>query len=197
MKKTLIAIALLGSLIACSKAGEAPKKSTGNYIAKVNNVEITAKDLNEELKTLPPQVREMFSSKDGLEQFVDELIKKELLYQEAKKKGLDRSEKLRSKMEEFKKLMMIELLLEEAVEKKSEVSEKEARDFYEKNKKDFVLDTKGKKEQIEFEKIKGLLMQKLASEKQKEIFESYISGLKNSNSIEINKEAIAAISNSR
>jgi len=197
MKKTLIAIALLGSLIACSKAGEAPKKSTGNYIAKVNNVEITAKDLNEELKTLPPQVREMFSSKDGLEQFVDELIKKELLYQEAKKKGLDRSEKLRSKMEEFKKLMMIELLLEEAVEKKSEVSEKEARDFYEKNKKDFVLDTKGKKEQIEFEKIKGLLMQKLASEKQKEIFESYISGLKNSSSIEINKEAIAAISNSR
>lgn len=195
MKKTLIAIAIAASLIACSKAGEAPKKSTANYIAKVNNVEITAKDVTEELKTLPPQVREVFSSKEGLEQFVDELIKKELLYQEAKKKGLDRSEKLRLKIEEFKKLMMIELLLEEAVEKKSEVSEKEARDFYEKNKKDFVLETKGKKEQIEFEKIKELLIQKLASEKQKDLFESYVDKLKNSNSIEINKEAIAAISN--
>jgi len=195
MKKTLIAIAIAASLIACSKAGEAPKKSTANYIAKVNNVEITAKDVTEELKTLPPQVREVFSSKEGLEQFVDELIKKELLYQEAKKKRLDRSEKLRLKIEEFKKLMMIELLLEEAVEKKSEVSEKEARDFYEKNKKDFVLETKGKKEQIEFEKIKELLIQKLASEKQKDLFESYVDKLKNSNSIEINKEAIAAISN--
>lgn len=196
MKKLLIMIIVLALGLGCQKAAQEGSKSKadGNYLAKVNGVPLTEEDVKKELGSLPPQVRTIFLSEGGVESFVEELVKKELLYQEAKKQGIDKSEKLAKKLEEFKKLMMIEILLEEAVEKKTEVSEKEARQYYEKNKQDFVIDRQGKKETIDFERIKGLIAEKLSQEKQKEVFDSYIASLKNSNSVEINKTAIEALS---
>ena len=196
---------ILSLALGCQKAGQnsgekaakpAEKAAGGSYLAKVNNVPITEEDVKSELKSLPPQVRAAFLAEGGIESFLDELVKKELLYQEAKKKGMDKSEDLTKKMEEFRKLMMIELLLEEAVEKKAEVvSEKEAKDFYEKNKKEFIIEKKGKKETIEFEKAKEFIVQKLSSEKQRDVFDTYIGGLKNAGSVEMNKAAIAELSN--
>ncbi|MDP2167777.1 MAG: hypothetical protein Q8J64_05545 [Thermodesulfovibrionales bacterium] len=200
MKKLLCIFAVLLLTASCSKeAGTGGNKVAGNagkYLAKVNGAAITEDDVTRELEALPPQVRGMFMSEGGVEGFIEELVKKELLYNEAMKKGLDKSEELKKKMEDFKKLMAIEILLEQVVEKKADVTEKEARDFYEKNKADFVLEKKGKKEVIEFDRVKELLMQRLASEKQKKLFDSYIAGLKNSYTIEFNKEAIAAFAGS-
>ncbi|MDI6890156.1 MAG: peptidylprolyl isomerase [Thermodesulfovibrionales bacterium] len=44
---------------------------------------------------------------------------------------------------------------------------------------------------IEFEKIKDLISQNLSAQKQKEVFDSYIEGLKKSYKVEINKEALS------
>jgi parvulin-like peptidyl-prolyl isomerase len=46
---------------------------------------------------------------------------------------------------------------------------------------------------VEFEKVKNLISQNLVAEKQKEVFDSYIEGLKKSYKVEINKEALSKL----
>jgi peptidyl-prolyl cis-trans isomerase C len=45
---------------------------------------------------------------------------------------------------------------------------------------------------VEFEKVRDMISQKLSGEKQKEAFEKYISDLRKSYKVEINKEALSA-----
>ena len=46
---------------------------------------------------------------------------------------------------------------------------------------------------VEFEKVKNLISQNLMAEKQKEVFDSYVDGLKKSYKVEINKEALSKL----
>ncbi len=124
---TVISIALLFS---CAKRGE----QTSEYIAKVGSEVITKDDVNRELKALPLQIQNMFQGAQGIEKFVDELVKKEMLYQEAKKKGLENNPEYKKKIDDYKKLTLVGMLLEKEIEEKVKVSDKDVKDYYEAHK---------------------------------------------------------------
>ena len=46
---------------------------------------------------------------------------------------------------------------------------------------------------VEFEKVKSAIMQRIAAEKQKEVFDSYIENLKKNAKVDINKDALAKL----
>lgn len=124
---TVISIALLFS---CAKRGE--QKS--EFVAKVGSDVITKDDVNRELKALPLQVQNMFEGPEGIGKFVDELVKKEMLYQEAKKKGLENTPEYKKKVDDYKKLTLVGMLLEKEIEEKSKVTDKDVKDYYEAHK---------------------------------------------------------------
>lgn len=276
-KKILLLFALIFVLLlSCNKK---PEQKTGAYVAKVGNTIITEADVEKELKSLPTQIQKVFEGKEGMEKFVDELVKKEVLYQEAQKRGLENDGEYKRKLEEFKKLTLISLLLEKEIEDKVKIGDKEARAYYDSHKEEFMtnnqirashilvkteeeakgilgelkkgadfaklaksksIDTgsannggdlgyfsrgqmvpefervafelkvgeisspvktqygyhiikvteKKAGKTIEFDKIKELVIQRLTAEKQKEVFDSYIEGLKKKYNIEIKKEAL-------
>ncbi|MEW6571171.1 MAG: peptidylprolyl isomerase [Nitrospirota bacterium] len=126
----LFAVSLLSA--ACAK------KEERIYLAKVGNVRITQQELAREMKNLPEFAQKLFEGPGGREKFLEELIKKELLYQEALKKGIDRDPELRGKIEDFKKITLISSLLEKEIEAKADITDQEMRDYYEKNKEDFA-----------------------------------------------------------
>jgi peptidyl-prolyl cis-trans isomerase C len=281
MKKLtlVITILLLCAFIGCAKKEE----QKGAYLAKVGKTRITEADLAREIKNLPEFAQKLFEGSGGKEKFLDELVKKELLYQEAVKKGLDKDAEYQKKLEDFKKLTLISVLLEKQIEDKTKVTDQEVKEYYEKHKgelaginqmrashilvksedeakkilarikkgEDFAkiaekssLDTGTAKnggdlglfsqgqmvpefesaaaklkvgeisepvktrfgyhiikvtdkkmgKPIEFEKIKNNIRQRLAAEKQKEFFDTYINDLKNQYKVEINKEAVAKLS---
>lgn len=272
----VVALAVLPA--ACARQ-QGDKAAAGGHLAKVGSAVITAEDVNRELAALPEQIQGMFEGPAGVERFVDELVKKEVLYQEAKKKGLEDNAEYKKKVEEFKKLTLITVLLEKEIEDKAKVTEKDAHDYYDKHKAEFAansqvkashillktedeakkvleqvrkggdfaklakeksIDTgsaknggdlgffsrgqmvpefekaafalkKGEMSEpvktqygfhiikvtdrkegtpIEFEKIKQPLTQKLTAEKQKELFDGYITTLKGTYKPEVSKEAI-------
>lgn len=282
MKKKILLLVLLVPvlLISCDKKPE--QKAGGSYVARVGKTIITEADIEREFKSLPPQIQKVFEGKEGMEKFVDELVKKEMLYQEAQKRGLENNPEYKKKLDEFKKLTLISILLEKEIEEKVKISDNEARSYYDSHKEDFMTNnqirashilvrtedeansiiseikkgadfaklaqaksidrgsaknggdlgyfSKGqmvsefegaafrlkvgeiskpvktqygyhiikvteKKEgkPIEFEKIKDLVIQKLTAEKQKEVFDSYIEGLKKKYDTEIKKEAISSV----
>lgn len=118
-------------LFSCAKRGEQKPLA---YIAKVGSAVITQEDVNRELKGLPEQIQKMFAGSEGAERFVDELVKKEMLYQEAKKRGFENNPEYKKKVDDFKKLTLISLLLEKEIEEKAKVTDKDVKNYYEAHK---------------------------------------------------------------
>jgi len=277
MKRLLVVSIAFFLLLSCTKGGG----QKGDYVAKIGDTTITTVDVQKEMESLPPMAKDFFQGPEGISRFVDELVKKELLYLEAKKRGLDKSDDFQRKVEDFKKFTLINQLLEKEIESASKVTDKEIKDYYDAHKDDFMVNNqvrishiivkteedakkvlerlqkgedfakiasevsldkasaktggdlgyfkKGemnpqleniafrlKKGQIsqpmpskggidiikvtdtkgtiaEFDKVKGIVSQKLSAEKQREAFDKFIENLRKSYKIELNKEAIAKL----
>src|SRR5512139_1945172 len=101
MKKIAVGLILTVALISCSKKGAEQK---GPILAKAGNFTITQADYEREFQSLPDYAQQLFTDEQGREKFLNEIINKEMLYQEALKKGLDKTADFQKKLDEFKKL---------------------------------------------------------------------------------------------
>lgn len=134
MKKYVLLLLCLAMLVACSKG---PEKK-GDVVAKVDSQVITTKDIEQEINALPEFAKEFFKGQEGMNRLVDELVKKELLYVEAKKRGLDKDEDFQRKFEELKKNALITRLLEKEIKAIPQVTDKEVKEYYDGHKDEFV-----------------------------------------------------------
>lgn len=139
--KFSIFLFILTFVFACSQ-------SKDEVILKAGSSKLTKKDLQEDLKTLPPQTKAFLASPEGINRLKDELIKREVLYEEAKKKDLAKSDEFKRRLEEFKKITLINMLLEQELKNIQQVTEKDAKDYYEKNKDQFIKPTEVRLSQI-------------------------------------------------
>jgi parvulin-like peptidyl-prolyl isomerase len=135
MRKVAVMCVLALALVSCSKK-EAEVK--GTFLAKIDNTAITQADYDREFQTLPDYAQQIFSDDAGKEKFLNEIINKELLYKEAVRKGYDKGQDYLKKVEEFKKLSLVSELFEKEIMAKAKVSDQEAKDYYDKNKDEFV-----------------------------------------------------------
>jgi peptidyl-prolyl cis-trans isomerase C len=138
MKKLTVIMILMMALFACSKKEATQTAQTGPFLAKVGNTAITQADFDREMKSLPEYAQQMFNTPDGKQRFLDELVKKEILYQEAMKRGLENTPEFNQKVADFKKLTLISELIDKEVISKSKVSDQEIKDYYNKHKEDFT-----------------------------------------------------------
>jgi len=135
MKKLLLTVMAVIFIASCAR----DDGQKGAYVAKINGVSITKEDVMEEMENLSGIAREFFKGQEGIERFIDELVKKEMLYIEAKKRGLDKNKEVEKKIEEFKKITLINKLLEQEMEALTKVTEQDMKDYYEKNKHEFIM----------------------------------------------------------
>lgn len=135
MRKILLLFVALIFVVSCSKGG-GPK---GSYVLKVDGTTLTREDVQSELNSLPEMAKQFFAGPEGTAKFVDELSKKEMLYLEAKKLGLDKDKDFEKKVEDFKKINLINQLLEKEIEATTKVTEKDAQDYYNSHKDEFTM----------------------------------------------------------
>ncbi len=145
MKKIAIGLILTVALFSCSKK-EAEQK--GPFLAKVGNVTITQADYDREFQSLPEYAQPLFADEQGKEKFLNEIINKEMLHQEALKKGLDKTDDYKKKLEEFKKLTLVTELFEKEIMVHAKVSDQEVKDYYDKHKEEFTVTTQIKASHI-------------------------------------------------
>lgn len=277
MKIILAVIISIFIFSSCAKDG----KQKEGYVAKIDSVIINKEDVNEQMKMLPEIAMQYFQGPEGAAKFVDELVKKEVLYLETKKRGMDKDKEFQKKLEEFKKITLINDLLDKEIEAAPTITEEDIRGYYEKNKEDFMINkqirishilvkteddvnkakeridkgedfakiasevsvdkasgkvggdigfikkgelaqelekviftmkkghiispvkvkegyriikiTDIKGDAVEFDKVKGLIGQRLTAEKQKESFEKFMENIKKNYKIDMNKEEIAKL----
>lgn len=133
MKKMLVVMFMVIFAVGCTSK----ESSTNPVLAKVNTTTITKEDFIKKINRLPEWARARFQNEEGKKQFLEEIIKEELLYQEAKKQGLNKDKEFQERVEEFKKMTLITVVLKKEIEEKAKAEDKEVRDFYDKRQDEF------------------------------------------------------------
>ena len=136
MAKRLIFIGILLSLSfffsGCQKSGE---KGLGEKeLVRINDVSISLEEFQQMLEKQPLEGKMRLLSEKGTRDFLENyLIPREVLYQEAKNKSLDKKKEILAKVEDARRAILIDALLEEGLRGKGEVSEEEIQRYYKEN----------------------------------------------------------------
>lgn len=131
--KLLIAVACSLALVACKPQSE----KAGKVIAEVDGKAITVKDFNAELENVPPQYKAMAQSPQGKKELLDNMIVQQLVLEQAKKDGIDKSKEVADRIEDLKKKVIVQTYVKKKIEQDLKVSDEEAKKFYEQNKDKF------------------------------------------------------------
>lgn len=123
--------------LGCERSGE---KSLGkNELVRINNVSISIEEFRQMSEAQPLEGKMRLLDEKGLRDFLDNyVITREVLYQEAKQKGFDKRKAIMARVEDFKRAMAIDALLEEALKGKDEVSDEEALKYYQEDQDRFI-----------------------------------------------------------
>ena len=77
-------------------------------LAAIGHDRITSEDLEHHLKNLPPALREQFSTPEGREHLLKELVRIEVFSREGRTLGLDQSEHFKAKLDAIAKTLLAE-----------------------------------------------------------------------------------------
>ena len=134
MKTRLAAILFALAAVACNKGGAA---QSGPVVAKVGDEVITAAELKHRLDETSPFLRARYNTLDRKREFLENLVRNELLAQEAQRQGFDKSPAVKDQM---KRAMIQELIKHQLDEKLTgaDLAEAELKSFYDGHLDDFV-----------------------------------------------------------
>lgn len=94
---------------------------------------VTAAEVRSAVRLLGPGLREQFDTPEGRTQFIDALVAKRLLADEARRKKLDERPELRAQVSELEERLLIQSLLEEAERTEPRPTEAELRAHFDAN----------------------------------------------------------------
>jgi peptidyl-prolyl cis-trans isomerase C len=136
MKIKLSALFLAGFALA-TVAGCKRGAKHGPVVAKVGNDSITADEFKKRLDETSPFLRARYNTIERKKEFLESLIRNELLAQEAERQGLDKSPAVR---EQVKRAMIQELIKKQLDEKLSgsDIPDSELKGFYDSHVEDFL-----------------------------------------------------------
>ena len=165
LKRWAILIFGISFLAGCSKKADA----LNIVLAEVNGEKVTLKEFNKELNNLPPQQKSIYENdKIG---FLEELITRKILLQEAKRKNIGGSSDD----------ILIQKLIESVIDT-VKVLEVEIKNFYEEHKNELGEKT--------FQEVRYQLEPMVRQDKQQKIFEDWLEGLKSKAQIKRNDKWI-------
>ncbi len=120
---------------------EAVNQKEESVLAIVNGEVITIDEYNEKLKRLSTFEKARYRGEEGHKEFLNALVHKKLMVQNARKMGLDKDAEVQKKiealMQEVTERVLIEKLIELEIWGKVVVTDKEAKAYYDKHKDEF------------------------------------------------------------
>ena len=100
-------------------------------LAFVNGRQITQTEFDARWGELAEATKARYQREGGKRVFLDELITKELLMQEARKLGLDQNDAIRDRAQRYKEQLILDELLKDRIKAKVELTSEELDAFYE------------------------------------------------------------------
>lgn len=135
--RVLVVMLLAFGLFACKSATTEKGKAEGTILADVNGNAITTKDFKDEVDRLPPYLKPMVQSPEGKKELLDSMVVREIILEQAKKDGVDKSQEVADRLEDLRKRLIVETYLKKKVEQEAQVSDAELKKFYDENQEKF------------------------------------------------------------
>ena len=126
----LLVGAIGGSLLLLTSCTPPPEEGV---LAFVNGRQITQNEFEIRWGELAEATRARYEKDGGRRRFLDELITRELLMQEARKQGLDQNDAIRDRAQRYREQLILDELLKDRIKAKIELSKEELDAFYEKH----------------------------------------------------------------
>ncbi len=142
-KGSVLLIALFSFVISMGLYGCAKKPSVSSkVIATVNGKTITTAKFKEEMSKFPPALRTYLETPAGEKRLLKSLVDRQILVTEALKEGINKSKPYKSQVSDFKKGLLVQLLLHKEVANKVKVTNADAKAYYKKHYLSFNLPSK-------------------------------------------------------
>lgn len=126
---SLVVVVIGGSLLF---AGCSPPPEEG-VLALVNGRQVTQTEFDIRWGELAEATRARYEKEGGKRLFLDELITRELLMQEARKLGLDQNDAIRDRTQRYREQLILDELLKDRIKAKVELTQEELDAYYEKH----------------------------------------------------------------
>lgn len=117
-------------IISCSSDPSTDIANSSQVLAKVGKKEITINYFNRQQKKLPTVFQEISTKNKGKRELLNTLIDIEILYEEAKQRGIDKDHDIIMQLKDIKKEMMINALVKKEIMRDIKLADPEAEDYY-------------------------------------------------------------------
>jgi len=125
---TLLACAIGASFLLLTSCKPPPEEGV---LAFVNGRQITQTEFDARWGELAEATKARYLKEGGKRLFLDELITRELLMQEARKLGLDQNDTIRDRAQRYREQLILDELLKDRIKAKVELTKEELDAFYE------------------------------------------------------------------
>lgn len=171
---------------------EIPKKRPGAVVARIGNREITQGDLDFEISQLPPYMQSEFQDREKKLEFLKGYIATELLYDTAKRKGLDQDKDVIAGTFQAKRGLMVNKLVQEEIAQKIELDEETLQLYFQAHKEHYaVRDDDGNIiEEKLYQDVREQVAKDYSQEKFQENYESLVQRMMKAEETQIFERAI-------
>ncbi|TKB55266.1 MAG: hypothetical protein E8D50_02580, partial [Nitrospira sp.] len=136
---TLLVGVIGGSLLFLTGCTPPPEEGV---VALVNGRQITQTEFEARWGELAEATKARYEKEGGKRRFLDELITRELLMQEARKLGLDQNDAIRDRAQRYREQLILDELLKDRIKTKIELSNEELDAFYEQHAQELLTPLK-------------------------------------------------------
>jgi len=186
MKKAFVFILISGFILTgCALVAEGDKR----IVAQINKYKMTVEDLRYELSNMPYDDLRLFDTDTGRKEYMDRLLEKEILLQEAQGLGLDRERDFMKSIEKYWEQALLKLLLERKSKEISglvHVYDNEIDEYY-----------RNSGERLSFSRVKDDIRRIIRQKKETEAMDSWAEELRKKSYIKINKRLFDNILSNR
>ncbi|MFZ0390749.1 MAG: hypothetical protein WAN36_09865 [Calditrichia bacterium] len=172
-----------------------PHFEPGTVVARLGEREITNSDIQREINRLPVYLREQISTREQKREFLQNYIAQELLYESARRKGMEKDPEVRAELEHARKALMAQELLRQEVEAQAGLENYSNADvelYYKANKEKYAeKDEQGNIKRIPpFSEVAEQAARDFAQEKQQQAYQQLIQRLMQAEQVRIYDDKI-------
>jgi tetratricopeptide (TPR) repeat protein len=164
-------------------------------IALMGDRRITLSEIENEIRKLPPEEQALYQKGEKKLEFLKDYIVRELMVDTARRSGYDRDPDLKEAARAAEKLFMARKLYDTEVRKKIQLTDSDARLYYEAHKAEYP-DDKGKGREGEaarprfFEEVREQVYRDLARMKEKDLYAALVDRMMNAEKVVIFEEVL-------
>ena len=136
---TLLTVVISAGVLLLTGCTPPPEEGV---VALVNGRQITQTEFEARWGELAEATKARYEKEGGKRRFLDELITRELLMQEARKLGLDQNDAIRDRAQRYKEQLILDELLKDRIKTKIELSHEELDAFYEQHAQELLTPLK-------------------------------------------------------